>query len=332
MTQPSNAMNRRSFLASTALAGATLAAGTASIPAAEAAGKFTGKKRIKLGIATYSYWHFRDPKVSVETVIDKAGEIGVEGVDLLHRQMDLPEKEPLIAEHRAYLQKLKRRAFRNGVSLVCLSTHQTFLTPDAAKLTANVEHTQKCIEICHELGVPCLRVNTGQWGTVPNFDELMRLHGVDPVLPGHTEEEGFNWCIDGIQRCLAKAGECGVILALENHWGLARTPEGQLRILNSLQSPWFGALMDTGNFLFPPYKEAAYDKLQMIAAKTVYVQAKTYYGGGEWYSLDIDYQRIAKILNDANYTGYIGLEFEGKENPDTAVPKSIALLRKAFGS
>ena len=322
-------INRRRFLTSTALAGATLAAGASSTTAAPSA---ASKKRIKLAVATYSYWHLRGPKVPIETVIDKTAELGVEGLDILHRQMEIPEREPLTAEHRAYLQKLKRHAFRNGVAPVCLSTHQTFLTPDAARVTANVEHTQKCIEICYEMGIPCLRINTGTWGTIPNFDELMKQHGVEPVLPGHTEEEGFKWVIDGIQRCLDKAAECGVMLALENHWGLARTPEGQLRILNSIQSPWFGALMDTGNFLFPPYKEAAYDKLQMIAPKTVYVQAKTYYGGGEWYALDMDYKRIAKILNDAGYTGYVGLEYEGKENPDIAVPKSIALLRKTVGA
>ena len=83
--------------------------------------------------------------------------------------------------------------------------------------------------------------------------------------------------------------------------------------------------MDTGNFLEEPYP-----KLQAIASRTVYVQAKTYYGGGEWYTLDLDYQRIAKILRDAGYTGYVALEFEGKENPDLAVPRSIELLRKAF--
>jgi L-ribulose-5-phosphate 3-epimerase len=146
-------------------------------------------------------------------------------------------------------------------------------------------------------------------------------------LPGHNEEEGFKWVIDGIERCLPKAAECGVVLALENHWGLARLPEGQLRILNSITSPWLGALMDTGNFLEDPY-----DKLKMIAPKTVYMQAKTYYGGGEWYTLDLDYKRIAKILFDAGYTGYCCLEFEGKENPDIAVPKSIALLRETIGA
>ena len=68
----------------------------------------------------------------------------------------------------------------------------------------------------------------------------------------------------------------------------------------------------------------------MMAAKTVYVQAKTYFGGGTWYTLDIDYNRVAKILKSANYRGYISLEFEGQEAHETAIPKSLNLLRKAF--
>jgi L-ribulose-5-phosphate 3-epimerase len=84
-------------------------------------------------------------------------------------------------------------------------------------------------------------------------------------------------------------------------------------------------LMDTGNFLENPYS-----KLEMIAPYTSFVQAKTYYGGGEWYSLDLDYKRIISILNNVNYQGYISLEFEGKEDAVTAVPKSIQLLRDAM--
>ena len=85
--------------------------------------------------------------------------------------------------------------------------------------------------------------------------------------------------------------------------------------------------MDTGNFMEDPY-----EKLREIAPKTVYVQAKTYLGGGEWYTLDLDYPRIASILADAGYSGYVSLEFEGKADPDTAVPQSIEMLRKAFGA
>jgi sugar phosphate isomerase/epimerase len=68
----------------------------------------------------------------------------------------------------------------------------------------------------------------------------------------------------------------------------------------------------------------------MIAPYTSFVQAKTYYGGGEWYSLDLNYDRIIAILRKVNYQGYISLEFEGKEDAFTGVPKSIEMLRKAL--
>ena len=319
-------MNRRSFFTATACLGAaaTLGAegGREHLPAPAA-----GKKRIKLGLCSYSYWHFRDPKVSIETVIEKAAEFGVSGVDILHRQMDIPEKEPLTAEHRGYLRKLKRHAFRNGIDLVCLSIHQNFVQQDPAERAKHVEHTHKCLEIAYELGVPCVRLNSGRWNTIKDFDDLMKARGIEPILPGCTEDDGFKWCIECIEKCIPKAEQCGVVMALENHWGLSRTPEGQLRLINAVPSPWLGALMDTGNFMEDPY-----DKLKLIAPKTVYVQAKTYYGGGEWYTLDLDYQRIAKILSDAGYTGYCCLEFEGKENPDLGVARSFEVLRKTIGA
>ncbi len=318
-------LHRRDFLKAAAVAGAALTYAPAVMGELSDSKAAAAKKRIKLAVASYSYWHFRDPKVSIESVMDKAAELGVEGVDILHRQMDIPEKEPLTAAHRAHLRKLKRHAFRNGLEICCVSTHQSFVKARPEELTENVEHTRKCVEIAYELGCPCIRINTGRWGTTKDFDELMKNRGIEPVLPGYTEDEGFKWCQDGIERCLPKAEECGVLLALENHWGLARTPEGLLRLLNAITSPWLGGLMDTGNFLEEPYP-----KLEAIAPKTVYVQAKTYFGGGEWYTLDLDYHRIARILRNAGYTGFVALEFEGKENPDTAVPKSINLLRKAF--
>src|SRR5882724_4074221 len=315
-------LNRRSFLSAAACLGTAVTLGAEQHEKSEAN---RHKKRIKLGIATYSYWHFKTEKVPIETVIEKSAEIGVEGLDILHRQMDIPEKEPLTAAHRAYLQKLKRHAFRNGIDLACLSIHQNFVSPDAAERQINIDHTHKCLEIAYELGIPCIRLNSGRWKTINDFDDLMKARGIEPIPADCTEDQGFNWCIECIEKCIPKAEQCGVVMALENHWGLSRTPEGQLRLINAVPSPWLGALMDTGNFMEDPY-----DKLSQIAPKTVYAQAKTYYGGGEWYTLDLDYQRIAKILYDAGYTGYISLEFEGKQNPDEAVPKSIALLRDAF--
>ncbi len=67
-----------------------------------------------------------------------------------------------------------------------------------------------------------------------------------------------------------------------------------------------------------------------MAPRTVLVQAKTYYGGGQWYTLDLDYPRIGKILNEHGYRGWISLEFEGMEDYRTAIPKSLELLRRSF--
>ncbi|MDQ3621543.1 MAG: sugar phosphate isomerase/epimerase [Verrucomicrobiota bacterium] len=314
-------MSRRHFLAGAA------ALGSAATLRAEREPNSPGRAfpRLKLAISTYSYWHFKPVKVPVETVIDKAAALGVEGVDLLHRQMDIDELGPLDRKAHAYCQRLKRHAFRAGVDLVCLSIHQDFVSAQPAERHKWIAHTEKCIELAYALGAPCIRLNSGRWKTIPDFTELMKARGAEPTLPGFTEEDGFRWCIEAIGRCVALAEQRGVVLALENHWGLTRTPEGVLRILSAIDSPWLGALMDTGNFLDDPYKDLA-----KIAPKTVFVQAKTYEGGGEWYTLDLDYKRIAGILRDARYSGYVSLEMEGKENPDTAVPKSIAMLRAAF--
>ena len=303
-------MDRRKFLSTAALlpfAGSLL----------KSCGNSIMRSKYKFAIATYSYWHFREPKVTVQEVIDHAANLGAHGVDVLHVQMDNETPE--------YLTSLRRQAEDNGVELICLSIHQDFVDPDKAVRDQNIEHTLRCIDIAEQLGISYIRLNSGRWNTIKSFDELMANRGIEPVLPGFTEDDGFNWCIESIMECLPAAEKAGVVLALENHWGLTRTPEGLLRIVNAIDSPWLGVLMDTGNFLEDPY-----NKLEQIATQTVFVQAKTYYGGGEWYTLDLDYPRIAQILKKANYQGYISLEFEGKEDANTGVPKSLELLRQAF--
>ena len=303
-------MDRRKFLSTAALlpfAGSLL----------NSCGNSIMRPKYKFAIATYSYWHFREPKVTVQEVIDHAANLGADGVDVLHVQMDNETPE--------YLTSLRKQAEDNGIELICLSIHQDFVDPDKVERDKNIEHTRHCIDIAHDLGISYIRLNSGRWNTIKSFDELMANRGIEPVLPGFTEDDGFNWCIESIMECLPAAEKAGVVLALENHWGLTRSPEGLLRIVNAIDSPWLGVLMDTGNFLEDPY-----NKLEQIATQTVFVQAKTYYGGGEWYTLDLDYPRIAQILKKANYQGYISLEFEGKEDANTGVPKSLELLRQSF--
>ncbi len=272
----------------------------------------------RIAVSTYSFWHFRDEKTPIETCIDQAAAMGFDGVEILHVQMT--------DESNGHLQRLKRQAFALGLDLCGFSTHQSFLFPDAERRQKNIEHTLNCIELAYRMGIPTMRVNTGRWGTSKSFDDLMKARGIEPRLPGYTDDDAFGWVIDSFEKCLPKAAECGVVLGLENHWGLGRTPEGVLRVVEAIDSPWLRVTLDTGNFLEDPY-----ERLERLAPLTVLLQAKTYYGGGEWYTLDLDYPRIAALMRKHDYRGYVSLEFEGKEDPATAVPKSLALLREAFG-
>jgi sugar phosphate isomerase/epimerase len=273
-----------------------------------------------IAVSTYSFWRFKDGlKLPIEDCIDQAAALGFDAVDILHIQME--------SESNSYLQGLKQRALINGLDLCCMSTHQGFVSPDKAKRQKNIDHTLKCIDIAAKLGIPIIRINTGRWGTSKSFDDLMANRGIEPILPGYSEDEGYKWVTDSIQQCLPQAADSGVILGLENHWGLSRTPEGLLRIVNAVDSPWLRVLLDTGNFLEEPYA-----KLEQCAAQAVFMQAKTYYGGGIWYTLDLDYPRIARIMRQHQYRGYVSLEFEGNEDYRTALPKSLRLLRAAFDS
>ncbi len=321
-------MARRTFLKNVVVSGASLgvlgscASGNAPDEKAKGSpGGAPGKssRPNPIAVSTYSFWRFKkDSKLGVDKCIDLAGEMGFDGVDVLHIQMG--------SESNEYLQGLKRRAVVNGLDLCGFSIHQGFVTPDKEKRQRNIDHTVKCIELAYKMGIPCMRLNTGRWGTTRSFDELMANRGIEPPLPGYTDEDAYPWVIVAIEKCLPTAEKFGLLLALENHWGLGLTPQGVLRIVNAVNSPWLQVLVDTGNFLEDPY-----DKIEMMAPKSVFMQAKTYYGGGIWYTLDLDYPRIARIMRKYNYRGYVSLEFEGHEDPRTAVPKSLEVLRKAFG-
>jgi len=275
--------------------------------------------KIPIAVSTYSYWHFKTEKYPIEKVIEHAARTGFDGVEILHRQMQ--------DETPAYINKLKRLAFTNGLSLPMLSIHQDFVHPTKEERQQAINHTKHCIDLAVQLGIPSIRLNSGRWKTIKSFDELMKVKGQEPPLPGFKEEDAFQWCIDSIAACLVAAEKAGVVLALENHWGLTTRVDGLLKIYKALSaSSWMGLNLDTGNFVGDPYSQ-----IEQLAPYATIVQAKTYYGGGEWYTLDLDYEKIAGILRRSNFKGYVSLEMEGKENPDTAVVKSFEVLRTAFG-
>ena len=312
---------RRDFLGHTGvgLGAAVLGGLSPSEAIARVPGKSSPKRR-SIGVSTYSFWQFRGERLSILACVEKAAAMGFDGVEILHVQMQ--------DESNAALQNIKRRAHSLGLALMGFSTHQGFVYSEADLRQTNVQKTLYQIEVASRLGIPTMRINTGRWGTIKSFDDFMAKKGIEPALEGHTEEQAFGWVISSIEKLLPRAEECGVILGLENHWGLGRTAAGVRRIVEAIDSPWLQMTLDTGNFL-----ENSYGQMESMASSKVpiaLVQAKTYFGGGRWYALELDYAKIAEILKVHGYKGWISLEFEGNEDPETGVPKSLELLRRSF--
>lgn len=117
-----------------------------------------------------------------------------------------------------------------------------------------------------------------------------------------------------------------MFLALENHGGLTESADGMLKIVRDVQSPWFGVNLDSGNFL----SETPYEDLAKIAPYALNVQIKVSIKSNSGTTTKSDYKRLAQIMTDVGYRGYIVLEFEEKGGDPPECPKEIDRLRQAF--
>ena len=147
------------------------------------------------------------------------------------------------------------------------------------------------------------------------------------VDAGDTEENARRRCVDAIGEVCSHAADFGVYVALENHGGITRTADQMLAIVRAVNSDWFGVNFDTGNFqTADPYADLA-----RIAPYAVVVQIKTEIQREGRKAEEADLKRKVQILRNANFRGYVALEYEAAEEPKTGVPHAIEALKKLMG-
>ena len=142
----------------------------------------------------------------------------------------------------------------------------------------------------------------------------------------HERRRGPRLAVAGIEECCQYAGEHGVYLALENHGGLTTKAEGLLALVRDVKSPWFGVNLDTGNF----HSADVYAEIAQLAPYAINVQVKVSVSGPDGKRQHGDFRRLARIMSDAGYRGYIVLEFEEPEDPLAACPRYVDEMRAAF--
>lgn len=299
---------RRQFLSSmTAAAAAASVTGLAvsTVPAIEPIPR-NGQPKFKFSLAAYSYRSLlqgkdgKEPALTLADFINDCAKFGCEGTELTSYYF------PKAVTHD-YLRGLRRQCFRLGLDVSGTAVGNDFGFPPGEERLKQVNAVKQWIDFAEILGAPVIRIFAG--------------HVKKDATPAQTH----SWMVSGIEECCEYAGQHGVHLALENHGGPTATAEGLLQFVRDVNSPWFGVNVDTGNF----HSEDPYRELAMIAPYALNVQVKVVMSGAGK-KTPADYKRLASIMREAHYRGYVVLEYEEAGDVREECAKHLKELREAF--
>jgi len=291
-------LSRRDWLKTGTLA----AAGLAVAPhRAAAADSDAATKNMHLSMAAYSMREaLSGGDMDLFEFIDWCGELGLAGTELTSYYFRDEIDD-------AYLHALRRRALRNGVTISGTAIRNDFCRPPGPEKQKDIEHVKQWIDYAATLFAPHIRIFAG---TLPD--------GVDPPT-------GIQWVADGIKEVLDYAGQRGILIGLENHGGITARAEDHLAICDAVgDHPWFGINLDTGN-----YRTNVYEELAMAAPRAVNVQVKAEVTRNDGSTEPTDYARICDLLVEADYKGWVALEYE-EANPRQEIPGHVQRLQALF--
>ncbi len=291
---------RRTFLHSALSA----PAGLAALPAICASEPIvrTGVPKFKYSLTAYSYRDLFKQGTTVADFIGDCAKFGLDGTELTAYYFPADVSD-------AWLHETAALCFRLGLDISGTAIRNDFAYPPGEKRDAELKRIKQWIDRAAVLGAPVMRVFAGQ------------------VPKDQSEDEAHKLMVAGMEECCDYAGQKGVYLALENHGGPTATAEGLLKLVRAVKSPWFGVTWDSGNF----HSDDPYAELVAIAPYALTAQVKVVTSGPDKKKVPTDYARIAKILRDAAYRGYVVLEYEEPGDPRQECPKYLEVLRKALG-
>jgi sugar phosphate isomerase/epimerase len=322
----SETLNRRAFIGRAALlplAAATAAGTGAPRACAQTPIKRCGGPRLKISLNAYSFakplndhLRGRDKGMTLFDLLDFCARHDFEAIDptgYYFPGYGSVREGKKGTPTDAYVRDFKRHAFELGIAISGTGVANDLATADASKRAADVKHIKEWVEVAARLGAPVLRVFSG------------------PVPAGYEDkwDEVADWMVADLKQCVEHAEKYGVIIGIQNHGDMLRSADQVIKVLKMVDSPWFGAINDTGYFLTPdPYVDMA-----RVVPYTVNWQVKQRLGGKTG-TTPMDLKKLIRLMKDGGYRGYVPIETlsqQGQEyDPVTLVPQFLKEVRQAI--
>ncbi len=211
------------------------------------------------------------------------------------------------AEDKNYLGEMKKRCSDLGVNslLIMCDKEGRLGDPDKSAQRQAVQNHYKWVRAAQFLGCHSIRVNAYSEGS---YEEQQKL------------------VADGLRQLCEFADGYGVNVLVENHGGLSSNGQWLSGVMKMVDHPRVGTLPDFGNFQLS--KDEWYDRYRGVRelmpwAKAVSAKASEFDGDGE--EIRTDYLRMMRIVLQAGYRGYVGIEYSG---PQLSEMEGIAATKK----
>lgn len=212
----------------------------------------------------------------------------------------------------SYLNRLGLSAAKAGVRMLNIAVDERgdLASDDAAAREEGVLCSARWIDVARELGIRFVRFNSGG-GKAIDRDRATRH------------------CIDCFRRLADFAKPKGVSLMIENHWGISMEPARVTQIVKAVRKSHgedtMGTLADFGNW---PDDIDRYDALRQVMPLAFAVHAKFNDIDENLNHPRFDHAACLQIARDAGYDGYLGIEYEGKDDCVAGVKRGVRLLRR----
>ncbi|MDQ6812244.1 MAG: sugar phosphate isomerase/epimerase [Bacteroidota bacterium] len=271
------------------------------------AGKTSAGSKLRISLNAYS---FNDPltkkKMTLDDLLDFCADNEFDAVDLTGYYFP---GYPAVPEDN-YIYHLKQKAHKLGLDISGTGIKNDFTNPDKTKREEEVKLIKRWIEVAAKLGAPVIRIFTGI-----------------QIPEGHTWDETAAWMVKDLQECAAYGKQHGVLVGIQNHNDFIKTGEQAQKIIEQVNSDWFGLVLDIGSYRTgDPYKQ-----IESTAKYAVNWQLKElmFIDGSEQKT---DLKKVIGIIKASGYRGYLPIETLGAGDPKVKVPVFLAEVRAALGA